>query len=50
MTIKLFSNSCMNDLERDVNAFLADVSPTRIVDIKMTESNTYNSIMVILRG
>ena len=50
MTIKLFSNSCMRDLENDVNRFLFDIDPDRIVDIKMTESDTYNSIMIILKN
>lgn len=49
MKIKLFTCTNASTLENDVNEYLESFKNTDIIDIKMSESDNYNSIMVITR-
>lgn len=50
MKIKLFNRSNLDVLEEEVNKYLADIDDDQIVTIQMTESNEYNSVMVVTKS
>lgn len=49
MTIRIFSGSCIRNVEKEVNDFISGVDNKQIIDIKMTECQEDISVLVILK-
>lgn len=50
MKIKLFNWSNIETLEDQVNEYLSSICDEDIVSIKMSESDNYNTIMVVTKS
>lgn len=50
MKIKLFNWSNIETLEDQVNEYLSSIRDEDIVSIKMSESDNYNTIMVVTKS
>lgn len=50
MKIKLFNWSNIETLEDQVNEYLSSIRNEDIVSIKMSESDNYNTIMVVTKS
>lgn len=49
MTIRIFSCSNSDTLMNDVNKYLSGFNNDEVVSIQMTESDRYNSVMVVTK-
>ena len=49
MKVKVFRNSNLAELEKELNEYLAKVTPTNYVDIKYAASDEASEAMVITR-
>ena len=49
MKVKFFSNSCIRELEKDINEYLENVSNTNFYDIKLSTCDSSCEAVVITR-